>query len=426
MKSFTERNHVVLGVILIALLATVTAGSLFVTGGLFKARYHLKALFSDASGVAKGANVQMAGITVGTVTGVHLDGDHVVASLSIDHGTDVPADSRAEVVLGTLLGNKVIRLVPGTDWAHLLRSGGVIGLDHTSTQFDVIDLVQKGVPALQETDAVAINHVLGELRQVTAGKQGDVKDVLDGLDRLTTLIDQRQGETRDLIDEARTVATTLAGRDADITTILENLDPVLASLSSRRQELAQLLATTADTAKKFADLVARNRPDLEAVLIQIHEDLGILSRHQLDVAESLALLPATLRNFGNVARSGPDYYPNRWVNIYGEIIGPVDYDSLYGACGLLDKVLDIAIGPDPQPCSQRTGPLVGQTKPQGQGSATALRGALGSSAAAPGDVFYFALNPGSGVNGADGGNGAVGASANGTGANDAVTNGAGT
>lgn len=405
MRSFTERNPVVLGLILIALLAAVTVSSLFVTGGLFKSRYHVKALFADASGLAKGANVQVAGITVGTVTGVHLDGDHVVASLSIDHGTQLPSDSRAEVALGTLLGNKVVRVVPGSDWAHLLGGGDVIPLDHTSAQFDVIDLVQKGVPALEETDAAAINHVLDELRQVTAGKQGDVKDVLDGLDRLTALIDQRQGETGDLITQARTVATTLAGRDADITTILDDLDPVLASLSDRRQELAQLLATTADTAKKFADLVARNRPDLEAILTQIHDDLGVLSRHQLDVAESLALLPATLRNFGNVARSGPDYYPNRWVNIYGQVIGPVDYDSLYGSCGLLDRVLDIAIGPDPVPCSQRKGPLVGNTVPQAEGGATAAGGALGTTAPAPGDVFGFALNPGSGLAGAPGATG---------------------
>jgi phospholipid/cholesterol/gamma-HCH transport system substrate-binding protein len=353
-------------------------------------------MFTDASGVGKGANVQMAGMTVGKVTGVHLDGDHVVASLSIDHGTQVPADSRAEVVLGTLLGDKAIRLVPGNDWTELLGDGDVIGLDHTSTQFDVIDLVQKGTPALADTDAAALNRVLDEVRQVTAGKQGDVKEVVDGLDRLTTLVDARQGETRDLIDQARRVATTLAARDADITTVLDDLDPVLASLSSRRRELGQLLKTTADTAAQFADLVARNRPELEAVLTQIHQDLGVLSRHQLDIAESLALLPATLRNFGNVARSGPDYYPNRWVNIYGQVIGPVDYDSLYGACGLLDKVLDIAIGPDPLPCSQRTGPLVGQTVPQAEGAATAAGGSLESQ----GDSYSFALDPGPGLQGA--------------------------
>ncbi|MGH9300877.1 MAG: hypothetical protein ACRD0E_03245, partial [Acidimicrobiales bacterium] len=42
------------------------------------------------------------------------------------------------------------------------------------------------------------------------------------------------------------------------------------------------------------------------------------------------------------------------------LAGPLGYDAIFGSCGELDSILNQVLGPDPLPCSQRTGPIAGQ------------------------------------------------------------------
>ena len=52
--------------------------------------------------------------------------------------------------------------------------------------------------------------------------------------------------------------------------------------------------------------------------------------------------------------------------------------SVIGPCGVLDDVLDEALGPDPEPCADQTGPLPGQgsNAVAGSGSSTQCGGRL--------------------------------------------------
>jgi phospholipid/cholesterol/gamma-HCH transport system substrate-binding protein len=79
--------------------------------------YSLQARFDHIDGLAVGADVRIAGVKVGTVTGARIDPKTFVAvvSMSVQDDIQLPKDSAASIVSESLLGGKYISLSPGGD-----------------------------------------------------------------------------------------------------------------------------------------------------------------------------------------------------------------------------------------------------------------------------------------------------------------------
>lgn len=377
MKSFTERNPTIIGIIVVALILSGTGAALLLNGGFFKDRYTVHAIFTDTAGLRKGDKIRVAGVTSGQVGGLSQKGGKVEVTLKVDHGIDLPRDTRAEIVVETLLGNKYVRLVAGHDWAHPLHGGSTIR--DTTTPTEVLDLQNVGTPLLEDLDGKTLNDLLGKIDAISSGQRGNVADIITGLNRLTTAINDRQQQARHLIDSTKTVTGTLSNRDQDLLASLDDVNVVLDGLAKRRVQLATLLDQTSQTARKTADLVAQNRPALDAILDELHADLQIVGQHQQDLAASLSGLTNAIDGFASVGYSGPDDFPNRWANMYTQLIGPLGPDALFGSCGLLDDAFDVMLGPDPvKRCADRTGPLPSTAA---AGTPTASSGPASSTAA---------------------------------------------
>lgn len=392
MKSFTERNPVVIGVIVVALIAAATGAAVALDAGLFAHRYTVLARFEDTAGLKSGDKVRVAGVPSGEVGAIRQQDGMVEVELKVDEAIELSGDTRAAVVVETLLGQKYVRLTTGDDWAHPLADGDVI--TDTRTPTEVLDLQNVGTPLLEESDGEALNDLMRSLSEVTAGKREQVRQIIEGLDRLTTAVNDREAETRSLVDSAAVLSGTLAERDGELLNAVDNLNVVVGSLAERRAELVRLLHATASAAGATADLIGENRERLDAVLDELHVDLQIIGRHQVDLAQSVAYLGVAVEGFASIGYSGPEETPNEWANIFTQLIGPLGPDALFGSCGLVDDALDLALGPDPLPCSERTGPLPGEdtgpgpadpsgNPPPGASSQPAPGGGAGSAPAAP-------------------------------------------
>lgn len=94
----------------------------------------LTARFDRIDGLVNGADVRLAGVKVGTVTGTRIDAESFSAEVSmrIDRALRLPSDSSAEVTSEGLLGGKYVSIVPGGSET-LLAEGGRI----TETQGSV-------------------------------------------------------------------------------------------------------------------------------------------------------------------------------------------------------------------------------------------------------------------------------------------------
>ncbi|MCF2870280.1 outer membrane lipid asymmetry maintenance protein MlaD [Octadecabacter sp. G9-8] len=76
---------------------------------------NLTANFRSAEGVTVGTDIRMAGVSVGTVSGLDLNLETYRADVTfaIDEGIAIPDDSAAVVASEGLLGGTFVELVPG-------------------------------------------------------------------------------------------------------------------------------------------------------------------------------------------------------------------------------------------------------------------------------------------------------------------------
>ena len=79
--------------------------------------YTLKANFDNIGGLKVRAPVRAAGVTVGRITGISLDGKTFqgVVTLNIDGHYQFPKDSAAKILTSGLLGDQYVGIEPGGD-----------------------------------------------------------------------------------------------------------------------------------------------------------------------------------------------------------------------------------------------------------------------------------------------------------------------
>ena len=102
----------------------------------------VSAKFANVSGLRTGADVELAGVPIGTVAAITLDGatDAAVLTLKINKGIELTDDVIASVKTSGLIGDKYIKISQGGS-PDLLRDGGQI--TETESALDIESLISK-------------------------------------------------------------------------------------------------------------------------------------------------------------------------------------------------------------------------------------------------------------------------------------------
>jgi phospholipid/cholesterol/gamma-HCH transport system substrate-binding protein len=89
--------------------------------------YPLTASFRSAEGIAVGSDVRLAGISVGSVTGLELDPASYQAkvTLTVRDGLEIPEDSDVKIASESLLGGSFVEVTPGAS-EFMLQAGDEI------------------------------------------------------------------------------------------------------------------------------------------------------------------------------------------------------------------------------------------------------------------------------------------------------------
>lgn len=342
-----DRNQVVIGVVAIVLIAVGTFFGITATTGGFVPGKLVRAEFTDAAGLEEGAFVFVAGVRAGRVESVEIAGDVVEVSFKLD--AEVPADSGADIFLNNLLGKRAVKVIPGVS-EQTLAEGELIPVERTGTPVDLPELGDETVDLLGGTDVEALQNVTTALADVTEGARDDVEALIDGIDRLTRVVSRRKSELATAIDRTEDLVDAAADKDREIVRIIDAFGSTLDRLAQRRADLTRLLDETAATSTLAADLVEDKRAVLDRVLSELHTDLEILDRRQVEVAHALAYSGVSIDGFASIGyRGGDDVRDDNpsWGNVFTTGLGQLGVQALLGCGGALDQALTELVGPDP-------------------------------------------------------------------------------
>jgi phospholipid/cholesterol/gamma-HCH transport system substrate-binding protein len=347
MKSFTERRPKIIGLIGVAAILVAVLAILLLNRSLFSSGYSLTARFPNAAGITKSSDVMVAGVKVGTVTGVSVHGNSVDVKLSVNHSVQLPQHTKAEIEVETLLGVVDVTLVPVSGWQRPLQGGTM--LTDTSVPSELYQIQNTGQKLLSATNAKALNSLIESLATITQGKQTQVADIIKGLGALTNTVNQRSGQVSQLIDSANTLSSTLSAKDQELLSIVNNLNTVSTGLAAHSTDLSNLITNIDQMATQTNSLVSGDSPALNALLASLHTDLSVVGAHQLDLAEGVSYLGGAIKGFASIAYAG-DQTVN-WANIFVNPAGLTGTFGVIGCGGALDVALTDALGPDPLSCA---------------------------------------------------------------------------
>ncbi len=313
---FRERNPVIVGAVSLAviaamILAAFRAQDLPLIGG--GDTYY--AAFSEAGGLKANDEVRIAGVRVGKVESVELDGDHVRVTFRVDSGADFGGDTRAAIKVKTLLGAMYLSLEPSGSGQ--LSAGSEIPVDRTSSPYDVIDAFSGLGKTSEQIDTDQLAKSLTTLADLTRNTPEEFRNALDGVSRLSSTIASRDDRINSLLKNLKRVSGVLDDRDQDIVGLMKDSDVLFRALVERRQAVHNLLVSTSTLSKELTALVKQSRADLKPALTHLESVVAVLNKNEDNLDNSLRLMAPFYRVFANTLGDGP------WFDTYIQNLPPV-------------------------------------------------------------------------------------------------------
>jgi phospholipid/cholesterol/gamma-HCH transport system substrate-binding protein len=235
-------------------LVTVTgaaflfAFTFFKKGGYSKSEsYLVDARFSDATGLTWRSRVQIAGIQVGEVERIVLEGDRALLQLRVKNEVLLHADACLyKTFPSALLPDALLEVSPGSPDQPLLKDAPAGKREITCVR--EATSVQKLLDSMSKI-ASDVSLVTGNLADTVRENQGSLKDVVQNLAattaRLRELIESNDQNVTSIMRNTRDFTRDLrdiSGREKErVHTIMVNVEQLTAELKTTAQSLDRIL-----------------------------------------------------------------------------------------------------------------------------------------------------------------------------------------
>ncbi|WP_236789525.1 MCE family protein [Amycolatopsis sp. GM8] len=302
MKSFQSRNPVpiaVVGLLLMVLgfVVAINAENLPIIG----AGTTYSADFTEAAGLKPDDEVRVAGVKVGKVTDVALDGAQVKVSFKVKDAW-LGDKTSAAIKIKTLLGQKYLALDPQGD--KTLDPSAAIPKERTLSPYDVLDAFRDLSSTVDQINTQQLAQSFDTLSQTLSGTPESLKGALSGLQQLSDTVAKRDTQLSQLLANTKQISQTLADRDQELTRLLTDGNQLLDEITQREQAISTLLTGSQELSKQLQGLINDNDAQLNPVLNSLDQLTSMLQRNQNSLAQGIAKFAPYIRVFTNTVGNG--------------------------------------------------------------------------------------------------------------------------
>ncbi|WP_156765576.1 virulence factor Mce family protein, partial [Mycobacterium sp. 1245499.0] len=302
MRTLEPPNRVRIGLMgIVVTVLVIGVGQSFTSVPMLMAKPHYYGQFADTGGLSKGDKVRIAGVDVGKVEGLKIDGDHIVIQFNAGTAT-FGTESRLAVKTDTILGKKVLELEPRG--SQTLRPGSTLPIGQSTTPYQIYDAFFDVTKAAQGWDIDAVKQSLHVLSQTIDQTYPHLSPALEGVAKFSDTIGKRDEEVKHLLAQANQVAGILGDRSDQIDRALVNAKTLLAAFNERGQAINALLSNVAAFSEQVKGLINDN-PNLNHVLEQLRTVSDILVQRKDDLANGFTEVGKFLPSLNEAIASGP-------------------------------------------------------------------------------------------------------------------------
>ena len=278
MKSIATETKVgifvLLGIIILALF-TVRVGRIAVR----EVGYRVYAYVESAAGLDKNSPVRIAGVEIGRVEAISLEGLKAKVTIHLPASVQLPLGSKVYVKSAGLLGEKYVEIVPGTN-AEFIHANGTVEEGGPSADVDRV-LTQLS------TIGGDIQRVTRSLGNVLGGEEGEksIKELVTGaketmvnLQHITETVNRGEGTLGKLVKDDKLYA--------EVKDTMANLREVTQSIEEGKGTLGKLVKDEALYVETKATMIEAKETlaNLNKVSKQIESGEGTLGKLVKDEA----------------------------------------------------------------------------------------------------------------------------------------------
>lgn len=341
-------------VIKLAVFFTVTGLAtavlmLTLSGGTLGNSNEYKAVFSDVTGVAKGDDVRIAGVSVGSVKAVEIKGtDEAVLTFTVRSSTPLTQDTNAQLRFRNLVGQRYLALYQGGQGGTArLAPGSTIPQERTEEALDLNVLLNGFKPVFQALSPQDTNKFAFEIVQTLQGEAGNVQSLLARTASLTNTLADRDQLIGDVVVNLSDVLDTIGSRDQQLTATIDTLQQFITGLKGDREAILDSLDSISALTTETSNLLVEGRPDLAADVKQLRRlTANLATKRNLDTIETaVQILPIKMEKLGNLASNGSlfNFYVCE-LNVDVEQLTGSPLDGLLQ--GLVDQLGSVQAGGD--------------------------------------------------------------------------------
>ena len=237
MKTFSERNPVIIGLIGITAVLVIALGALnYQKLPFFSQGNDYSAYFADAGGLFTGAAVEVSGYPSGKVSSIELDGSRVLVKFWVDKNIHVGDRSEARIRAKSLLGTKVLEVLPRGDDTLV----GTIPIDRTTSPYQLPDALGDLATTISGLNTTQLSDSLATLAQTFSDTPEEVRTAVQGVARFAQTLNERDANLRKLLDNASKATGVLAKRTDQVVSLVKDSNALLAELRTQSAALDQI------------------------------------------------------------------------------------------------------------------------------------------------------------------------------------------
>ena len=217
-RSFRDRDPLRVGVLGVTTMTLLVVLSFNLTR--FEGGTKYAAAFTEASGLKPSEAVRIAGVKVGEVKSVSLEGDHVKVVFTVDPTVHFGTRSRVQIKLSTVLGSHYLQVQPAGAGRQSPRSE--IPTSRTAPSYEVVPALQDATRQASEIDATQLGKSFDTLSDMLEDSPENVRGSLEGLRKVSRAVASRDDSLTRLLTHSKNVTRLLADRSDDLAALVSD------------------------------------------------------------------------------------------------------------------------------------------------------------------------------------------------------------
>ncbi|MDT5254142.1 MAG: phospholipid/cholesterol/gamma-HCH transport system substrate-binding protein [Mycobacterium sp.] len=347
MKSFSERNPLIICAVGVGLTIAVVVGALnYKLLPFFNTNNHYSAYFAEAGGLIPGAAVQVRGFRVGQVDSLDLDDVGVLINFNVSKDIHLGDRTEATIKTKSLLGAKTLEVIPRGNG----RQDGPIPIDRTHSPYQLPDALGDLSATISGLNTDQLSQSLEVLSNTFKDTPPDLKVAVAGVARFSQTLDARDAQLRNLLANANKATGVLAERSDQVVSLIANTNALLVALESQSAALEQISGRISSVTRQLKGFIAENQDTLRPALDKLNDVLTIVDNHKADIQKSIKGLNAYATSLGESVSSGPFFKAYVANLLPGQFLQPF-IDAAFS---------DLGVDPATLLPSQRADPQLGQ------------------------------------------------------------------